>query len=47
MWEVKTKDKIYVFFTLEEALYEAKCQDEFVTITDGTTEFVEIGRAHV
>ena len=40
MWEVKTKDKIYVFFTLDEALYEAGCQDDFVTITDGTMEIV-------
>jgi hypothetical protein len=40
MWEVKLKDKIYVFFTLEEALHQAKCEDEFVTITDGNTEIV-------
>jgi hypothetical protein len=40
MWEVKLKNKIYVFFTLEEAMYQAQCEDEFVTITDGTTEIV-------
>jgi len=40
MWEVKLKNKIYVFFTLEEAMYQARCEDEFVTITDGTTEIV-------
>lgn len=40
MWEVKATDKIYVFFTLDEALYQAQCLDEFVTITDGTMEFV-------
>ena len=40
MWEVKLKNKIYVFFTLEEAMYQASCEDEFVTITDGTTEIV-------
>ena len=40
MWEVKTKDKIYVFFTLEEATYQASCLDEFVTITNGEMEFV-------
>ena len=40
MWEVKTENKIYVFFTLGEALYQAQCLDEFVTITNGTTEIV-------
>ena len=40
MWEVRSKNKIYVFFTLDEALYQAQCLDEFVTITDGTTEIV-------
>ena len=40
MWEVKTKQKIYVFFTLDEALYQARCEEEFVTITNGEMEFV-------
>jgi hypothetical protein len=40
MWEVKTENKIYVFFDLSEALYQAQCLDEFVTITDGATEIV-------
>jgi hypothetical protein len=40
MWEVKLKEKIYVFFTLEEAMYQAKCENEFVTITNGEMEFV-------
>ena len=40
MWEVRLKNKTYVFFTLEEAMFQASCEDEFLTITDGTTEIV-------
>jgi len=40
MWEVKLKNKTYVFFTLDEALFQASCEEEFLTITDGVTEIV-------
>jgi len=38
-WNVKTKSESFGPFSLNDAMLQAKAMSEFVTITDGTTEF--------
>ena len=40
MWKIYLKDRDMFFRSLDEAMTEAKLHNEFVTITDGTTEIV-------
>jgi hypothetical protein len=40
MWKIIGKEKTFKVITLAEAMNVAKSLNEFVTITDGTTEIV-------